>query len=124
MVNLDMLGRGATQEVYVLGFQQNPGLQRLVERANKLGRTGVRRVKTCNDRGLFARSDHYSFHQVGIPVVSFFENYPLEQNHDYHTWRDAVDLLDMQKITNTARLAFHTAWLLADDDERPPAPAK
>lgn len=124
MVNLDMVGRGETQEVFVLGFKQNPGMKRLVNKANELGRTGVRKIKPCNDQGLFARSDHYSFHQVGIPVVSFFENYPLEQNHDYHTWRDSADLVDMQKITNTARLAFHTAWLLADDDDRLPAPGR
>ena len=49
---------------------------------------------------------------------------PLEQNRDYHTWRDAADLVDTQKITNTARLAFHTAWLLADDDDRLPAPGR
>jgi len=124
MVNLDMVGRGETQEVHVLGFKQNPGMERLVNKANKLGRTGVRKIKPCNDLGLFARSDHYSFHQVGIPVVFFFENYPLEQNHDYHTWRDSADLVDTQKITNTARLAFHTAWLLADDDDRLPAPGR
>ena len=28
----------------------------------------------------------------------------------------------MKKITNAARFGFNMAWLLAQDDDRPPAP--
>ena len=122
MVNLDMIGRGKASEVYCLGFEQNPGMEKVVRRAQDLGRTGVRRVSRCDDGGLFQRSDHYSFHAVGLPTVFFFENYPLEQNRDYHTWRDTFDGIDLAKVTNTARLAFCTAWLLAEDDDRLPPP--
>jgi Peptidase family M28 len=122
MVNLDMIGRGDTRDVYCLGFAQNPGMEKVVRRAQDLGRTGIKRVKRCDDRGLFQRSDHYSFHAVGIPSVFFFENFPLEQNRDYHTWRDTFEGVDLDKVTYTARLAFCTAWLLAEQDERLPAP--
>jgi hypothetical protein len=30
----------------------------------------------------------------------------------------------MKKIRNTARIAYNTAWLLANDDDRPPPPAR
>jgi Zn-dependent M28 family amino/carboxypeptidase len=71
---------------------------------------------------LFARSDHFSFHQIGVPVLFFFEGLPISKNPDYHTWRDTLDKLDVEKIHNTARLAYNTLWLLANDDSRPPAP--
>jgi len=122
MVNLDMIGRGKATEVYCIGFEQNPLMEKVVRRAQALGRTGVRRIQRCDDKGLFRRSDHYSFHAVGLPTVFFFENYPLEQNRDYHTWRDTFDGIDLAKVTNTARLAFCTAWLLAEDDDRLPPP--
>ncbi len=122
MVNMDMLGRGETREVACMGFAQNPGMERIVARANQLGRTGVRKINEVNDKGLFQRSDHYSFHTIGVPVVFFMEGYPIEANKDYHTWRDTVDRLDIDKITASARLAFLTAWILANEDERLPAP--
>jgi hypothetical protein len=30
--------------------------------------------------------------------------------------------VDLDKSARTARLVFNTAWLLADDEQRPPAP--
>jgi hypothetical protein len=118
MVNLDMIGRGDPKHVVALGFRQNPGMRDVVARAERLGSTGIKRVEDCNDEGLFQRSDHHSFHAVGIPTVFFFENYPLESNRDYHTWRDVADLVDFDKVRNTARLAFHTAWVLAEERTR------
>lgn len=122
MVNLDMIGRGNAKEVVVLGFQQSPGMRDAVARAERLGRTGISRVDDCSDLGLFKRSDHYSFHAAEIPTVFFFENYPLEQNKDYHTWRDVADLVDFEKVRNTARLAFLTTWVLANQSDRLPPP--
>ena len=57
-----------------------------------------------------------------VPVLFFFEHLPISDNADYHTWRDTLDKLDYDKMTRTARLVFNSAWLLANDDERPPKP--
>jgi len=122
MVNIDMVGRGDRREVHCLGHRQNPGMEKVVTRARKLARTGIRSVEYCNDAALFRRSDHYSFHRVGIPTIFFFEDYPLEKNSDYHTWRDTPEGVDMEKVTGVARLVFNTAWILADDSERLAAP--
>lgn len=124
MINLDMIGRGDAKEVAVLGTVENPELEGLLDRANRLGRTGIRKIVTGQGQELFQRSDHYSFHQVGIPVLFFFEGLPIEKNKDYHTWRDTLDKLDLEKIARTARLAYNAAWLLANDDDRPPAPER
>jgi Zn-dependent M28 family amino/carboxypeptidase len=119
---MDMIGRGKTNVVGLLGAQHNPDLERVVEQARKLGPTGIRKLEISKDAGLFQRSDHYSFHQVGIPSLFFMEDLPLASNREYHTWKDTVDLLDMRKIANTARLVLGTAWLLANDEKRPDAP--
>lgn len=122
MLNMDMLGRGETKEVAVLGVPENPSLEKVLDQARRLLPTKVGKIVTGQGQHLFARSDHFPFHEAGVPTLFFFEGLPESRNADYHTWRDTVDQLDMDKITRTARLVFTTAWLLADDDERPPAP--
>jgi hypothetical protein len=122
MVNMDMVGRGKTDEVAVLGIVQNPELEKVLERARKLNRTGVKTIVVRQGEDLFQRSDHYSFHKLGVPVLFFFEGLPITDNPDYHTWRDTLDKLDYDKMTRTARLVLDSAWLLANDDERPPKP--
>jgi Zn-dependent M28 family amino/carboxypeptidase len=122
MLNLDMVGRGEAGEVAVLGLLENPKLEDVLERAKKLQPTKIKSIVMRQGQDLFARSDHYSFHRIGVPVLFFFEGLPIDKNPDYHTWRDTIDLVDVDKVGRTARLVFNTAWLLADDDERPPKP--
>lgn len=129
MLNMDMIGRGKDSEVVVLGVAANPSFEDLLERARKLGGTGVKdvvvarkRVELGNQERLWERSDHYPFHQEGVPAMFFMEGLPIGANADYHTWRDTIDLLDLDKMLRTTRLVFNTVWLLATDAERPPAP--
>ena len=122
MVNMDMLGCGDARSVAVLGIHQNPTLEEVLEDARKLSRTGVKTIVVRQGEELFGRSDHYSFHEIGIPVLFFIEGLPLSDNKDYHSWRDTIDLLDQGKILNSTRLIFNTVWLLANDDDRPPRP--
>jgi hypothetical protein len=122
MVNLDMLGFGEADNCAVLGLDRNPTLAKLVDRAQKLSRTGVRDITTKHDEDIFQRSDQISFHKIGVPVLFFFEGLPISKNVDYHTWRDTLEGLDVAKIHNTTRLVYNTVWLLANDDSRPPAP--
>jgi len=124
MLNMDMIGRGPADTVYVLGLLENPSLEKLLGRAQKLQPTKLKKVVLRQGQELFQRSDHYSFHRLGVPSLFFFENLPIEANPDYHTWRDTLDKLDLDKVARTARLVFNTAWLLANDDERPPPPGK
>jgi peptidase M28-like protein len=122
MINLDMLGVGEKDAVAVLGLVQNPTLEKLIARANRYSRTGVRDITMRQGEELFERSDHFSFHKLGVPVLFFFEGLPIEKNPDYHTWRDTLDKLDPAKILNTTRLVYNCLWCLANDDARPPAP--
>lgn len=122
MLNMDMVGRGKAKEVVVLGARRNPDLDKLLGKAKKAVRTGVTKIVTGKGEELFQRSDHYSFHRAGVPALFFFEGVPISKNEDYHTWRDTIDRVDVEKIANTARLVFATAWLLCDDDGRPDPP--
>ncbi len=122
MINMDMVGRGNVAGVAVLGLDENPSFDSLLDRALKLQPTKVKSVTRHDGQELFERSDHFSFHKKGVPVLFFFEGLPIEDNKDYHTWRDTLDLVNTDKCARTARLVFNTAWLLANDDERPPPP--
>jgi hypothetical protein len=122
MINMDMLGRGVAEEVAVLGIVQNPELDKVLQRAKVLSRTGVTKIVVRQGEELFGRSDHFSFHEVGVPVLFFFEGLPIHANEDYHTWRDTIDLIDFDKLTRSTRLVFNTAWILANADQRPPKP--
>jgi Zn-dependent M28 family amino/carboxypeptidase len=122
MINMDMVGRGDAREVAVVGLRQNPDFERLLKRAQKEVASGVRKIVTKGGEELFKRTDHYPFHERGVPSVFFFEGLPISRNKDYHTWRDTIDQLDFDKIENTARLVFATTWLLANDDKRPAPP--
>jgi hypothetical protein len=124
MVNMDMLGFGDARSVAVLGINQNPTLEDVLDDARRLSKTGVKTIVTGQGEELFQRSDHYPFHQIGIPVLFFFEGLPISRNKDYHSWRDTIDLVDQEKILNSTRLIFNTVWLLANDDDRPPSPSR
>jgi len=124
MLNFDMLGVGSKSEVVVLGTRQNPDLEKTLKRARKTRDCRLKRVITGKAGHLWERSDQFAFHEVGIPALFFFEAVSEQDNPDYHTFRDTIDLLDMVKITRTARLGFNSAWLLATDEERPSAPSR
>ena len=122
MVNLDQIGFGEDDETSVLGINRNPKLQKVLDRAKRLEKTGLRKVITGKGEELWTRSDHYAFHGLGLPVMFFFEGLPISDNKDYHTWRDTVDRVNIPKVTNTARMVYNTIWILANDDGRPPEP--
>lgn len=122
MVNMDMLGRGKRDEVAVLGVEVNEAFEPILERAKKLSRTGVKKMTLRQGQELWQRSDHYNFHEAGVPSLFFFEGLPISANKDYHTWRDTIERLDLDKVTRSTRLIFNTVWLLANDDETPPRP--
>lgn len=122
MLNLDMIGRGKVDEVAVLGTDQNPGFEKLLQRAQRVKGHRLKRVLIGQARELWARSDHASFHAVDVPTLFFFESGKVDDNPDYHTWRDTLDQVDTDKVARTARFALVCAQLIGNDEERPPAP--
>ena len=82
--------------------------------------SGISKITTRGGRELFERSDHFPFHSAGVPALFFFEGLPLSRNPDYHTWRDTADEINFDKLRNVAQLVYNCAWLLANQDDRPP----
>ena len=124
MINLDMIGFGKSSEVVVLGVPENPDMGKVLKRGKSLTKTGIRKTITGDGQELFQRSDHYPFHKAGIPTLFFFEGLPITNNRAYHLWTDTLDVVDLEKVANTARLVFNVSWLLATDDERPRPPKR
>ncbi len=122
MINMDMIGQGDPGEAVVLGIGQNPSLEGLLKRANKLRPTGIKKIITGKAEEFWERSDQISFHAKGVPALFFFDMVSEAENHDYHTFRDTIDRLHVDKIEHITRLVFNTTWLIAEDDERPPPP--
>ena len=92
-VNMDMVGRGDTNRLYAVGTHPWPFLRAHVEAAAKGAPvpllTGHDTPDLSRDENWVHQSDHYAFHQAGIPFVYFgVENHP-----DYHRPTD-----DFEKV--------------------------
>jgi Zn-dependent M28 family amino/carboxypeptidase len=63
----------------------------------------------------FFRSDHFNFARLEIPALFFFAGV----HEDYHQPSDELETLDLDKASRVARLAFWTAYAIADSPEPP-----
>ena len=73
---------------------------------------------TYNDENdpnrFYYRSDHYNFAKNNIPVIFYFNG----THADYHKPTDTPDKINYEFLKTRTRLIFHTAWELANLDER------
>lgn len=63
---------------------------------------------------IYYRSDQYNFAKHNIPVIFFFSGL----HPHYHTPEDTVDKIDFYMMAKRTRLVFHTAWEIANRDQR------
>ncbi|GAB3728807.1 hypothetical protein GCM10027594_10880 [Hymenobacter agri] len=63
---------------------------------------------------IYYRSDHYNFARRNIPVIF----YTTGEHADYHRATDDVEKIEFDKLAERARLVFHTAWVLANREQR------
>ncbi len=108
MINLDMISRNDPDSLEIIGARQNPDLAKIVRKQNKS--IGFKLVENKNET-IDADSDHFNFYQKGIPDILFFTG--LHQ--DYHKVSDNPDRINAEKASRVARLAFLTAWALANE---------
>lgn len=108
MINLDMIGRNHPDSLFIEGARQNPGLMKIIRKENK--KTGMTLVGSRSKK-MSGGSDHYPFYQKNIPAVFFFTGL----HKDYHKVSDNPDRLDAGKNARVARLAFLTAWQIANE---------
>ncbi|HRH37176.1 MAG TPA: M28 family peptidase [Flavobacteriales bacterium] len=122
-VNIDMIGRvdsshaGKTPYVYVIGSNRlSSGLHRANEQANAAA--GLDLDYTFNAESdpnrFYYRSDHYNFARKGVPSIFYFSGV----HEDYHRPGDDVEKIRFDLLKQRALLAFHTVWILANEEER------
>ncbi|MGH2622499.1 MAG: M28 family peptidase [Sphingobacterium sp.] len=67
-----------------------------------------------DDMRIYYRSDQYNLAKHGIPVIFFFSGL----HPDYHTPNDTVDKINFTMMTKREKLVFHTAWEIANRDQK------
>ncbi len=125
-VNIDMVGRvdekyekaGNPNYIYVIGADKlSQDLHDVNEKMNAT-HTKLTLDYTYNDENdpnrYYYRSDHYNFAEHGIPAIFYFNG----THDDYHRPTDTIDKINFEKMTKIVKLAFYTAYEIANRDER------
>ncbi len=124
-INIDMIGRRdephseTNNYIYVIGSGRlSTDLYNAVEDANKrfVNLDLDYKYDARNDpEQFYYRSDHYNFAKNGIPSVFFFSGV----HADYHQPGDKPEKIEYDALEKRTKLAFATAWELANADKRP-----
>ncbi len=123
-LNIDMIGRVDSKHkdnrnyLYLIGADKlSKELHDISEAVNKKY-INMKFDYTFNDdkdpNRFYYRSDHYNFAKNNIPVIFYFNG----THADYHKPSDTPDKIQYDLLETRARLIFHTAWELANRDER------
>lgn len=123
-LNIDMVGRmdkrykDDPDYVYVIGADKlSTELHNLNEQANKQY-TRLKLDYKYNDEKdpnrFYYRSDHYNFAKNNIPIIFYFNG----THEDYHKPTDTVEKIHFGKMQKIGRLVFHTAWKIANRENR------
>lgn len=123
-LNIDMIGRvdarhkGNPNYVYLIGADKlSTELHNISEEINKKY-TNVDLDYKYNDENdpnrFYYRSDHYNFAKHNIPIIFYFNG----THADYHRPSDTPDKINYEQLELRTRLVFHTAWELANRENR------
>lgn len=111
MINLDMISRNHPDSLEIVGAEQNPDLKKIIRKQNKKVKMILAESK---NEYMTGGSDNYNFYRKNIPDVFFFTGL----HKDYHRVSDNPDRSDPVKSARISRLAFLTAWYIANDEHR------
>lgn len=123
-LNIDMIGRkdeahmADSNYIYLIGADRlSSDLHTISEDANT-GYTQLQLDYTFNEPNdpnrFYYRSDHYNFAKHNIPVIFYFSGV----HEDYHKPGDDPEKIMYEKTERVTRLVFHTAWEVANRNER------
>ncbi|MFS4468429.1 M28 family peptidase [Maribacter sp. 2210JD10-5] len=123
-LNIDMIGRidpkreGDRNYIYLIGSDKlSTELHELSEAVNTKY-ANIELDYTYNDENdpnrFYYRSDHYNFAKNNIPIIFYFNG----THDDYHRPGDTPDKINYDLLENRARLIFHTAWEVANRNEK------
>ena len=123
-LNIDMIGRidptheGDRDYIYLIGSDKlSSDLHELSEAINDKY-ANIELDYKFNDENdpnrFYYRSDHYNFAKNDIPIIFYFSG----THADYHKPTDTVDKINFDLLENRTRLVFHTAWEVANREQR------
>ncbi len=124
-LNLDMIGRIDDKHllenhnyIHLIGADKLSSELDSIARAANANYTHMELDTMYNDPNdamrIYYRSDQYNFAKHNIPVIFFFSGL----HPHYHTPEDTVDKIDFYMMAKRTRLVFHTAWEIANRDQR------
>jgi Zn-dependent M28 family amino/carboxypeptidase len=117
-INVDMVGRGATESIYSIGSSRlSTELYELVEQVNS-ETVRFELDYTFDDpddpNRYYYRSDHYNYAKQNIPIVFFYDH----MTEDYHKPTDDVDKINFEKLEKISTLITELALRIANLDHR------
>lgn len=123
-LNIDMIGRIDEEHeenpdyIYLIGSDKlSKQLHDVSEKINS-SYTKLDLDYTYNDENdpnrFYYRSDHYNFAKNNIPIIFYFNG----THPDYHKPTDTIDKIEFELMERRTKLVFHTAWKIANQDER------
>ncbi|MDF9795777.1 hypothetical protein OKW21_001040 [Catalinimonas alkaloidigena] len=123
-LNIDMIGRTDVEHennpeyVYIIGSDRlSTELHQINEEANAIYTNLILDYKynaSDDPNRFYYRSDHYNFAKHRVPIIFYFNGV----HQDYHQPSDTPDKIRYDLLERRARLVFHTAWKLANQDKR------
>jgi glutamate carboxypeptidase len=122
VVNMDMVGRGDKNEIYVAGTTPYPALKPIVEAAAKGRKINVRfghdRRGVAGVEDWTNSSDHGPFHNAHVPFLYF----GVEDHADYHKPTDTPDKIPRAFYVEATEVVLDTVQRLTDMPARPGPP--
>lgn len=125
-LNIDMIGRvdpdheNDRDYVYAIGSEKLSSHLKIISEYANITYMGMNLDYRYDDpkdtNRFYYRSDHYNFAKKGIPIIFYFNG----THADYHRPSDTVDKIEFDVMARRAQLVFHTAWILANRNDRTP----
>ncbi|MEP6590576.1 MAG: M20/M25/M40 family metallo-hydrolase [Gemmatimonadota bacterium] len=115
-INMDMIGRNATDSIVVIGKEHSDlgvtlaGVQKQHPELKLVAADDI-----WPEENFYSRSDHFNFAKKGVPVLFFFNG----THPQYHRADDEVKLIDTSKLARVAKLGFYFGVEIANRAVRP-----
>ena len=123
-LNIDMIGRidkrhkGNPKYIYLIGSDKLSTELHEISEAMNTKFTSLELDYKYNDENdpnrFYYRSDHYNFAKLNVPIIFYFNGTHV----DYHKETDTPDKINYEQLETRTRLVFHTAWELANRENR------
>lgn len=124
-LNVDMIGRLDPKRddkdpkyIYLIGSDKLSQELHEISEATNAATVNLKLDYTYNDEEdpnrFYYRSDHYNFAKNNIPIIFYFNG----THADYHQPGDTPDKINYDILKLRTDLIFHTAWELANRENR------